>query len=47
MRARTKRIEHLGWKFDVPSVRGGLRTLLGTMIALGTLAKNPVISTAC
>jgi hypothetical protein len=42
-----KRTEHLTWQFDVPSAQSGLRTPTGTMIALGTLVKNLVISTAC
>jgi hypothetical protein len=47
MRPRTKKTEYLAWEFEVPTARTGLRSRTETMIALGTLVKDPVISTAC
>jgi hypothetical protein len=47
MRPRMKETEYLAWEFEVPTARIGSRSRTETMIAVGTLVKDPVISTAC
>jgi hypothetical protein len=42
-----KKTGYLTCEFEVPSARTGLRSWTEAMIALGTLVKDPVISTAC